>query len=210
MMGSICSGLSRHAVIGLVVASVWSAQASATITQFTDEASWRAAAGAATTIGVPEIPPAFPQGAFAGSGLQSVNLYGLTLGLGHEDVAFALGVPLGTTVFADAGDAIYTFASPINAFAQQWLYYQRQTLVLLNQGTVVGSFQWLPDPPNPWPATKFYGFTSTVAFDQVYSFNINLPHYGTQIMFTQIVPSPAGGLPLIGLMASGRRSRRRA
>lgn len=167
------------------------------------------AAGATTTIGVPDIPPGTHPEAFADSGLQSVSLYGLTLGLGYEDVAYALGVPLGTTVFSRTADSIYTFSTPINAFAQQWLYYQRQTLILLNQGSIVGSFQWFPDPPDPWPATKFYGFTSTVAFDQVYSFNFNLPHYGTQIMFTQIVPAPAGGLCLLGLMAGGRCRRRR-
>ncbi len=209
MMGAICSALSRHSAVGLAAAGVWSAGASASITQFTDEASWRAAAGATTTIGVPDIPPGTHPEAFAGSGLQSVSLYGRTLGLGHEDVAYALGVPLGTTVFSRTADSIYTFSTPINAFAQQWLYYQPQTLILLNQGSIVGSFQWFPDPPDPWPATKFYGFTSTVAFDQVYSFNINLPHYGTQIMFTQIVPAPAGGLCLLGLMAGGRCRRRR-
>ena len=209
MMGAICSALSRHSAVGLAAAGVWSAGASASITQFTDEASWRAAAGATTTIGVPDIPPGTHPEAFAGSGLRSVSLYGRTLGLGHEDVAYALGVPLGTTVFSRTADSIYTFSTPINAFAQQWLYYQPQTLILLNQGSIVGSFQWFPDPPDPWPATKFYGFTSTVAFDQVYSFNINLPHYGTQIMFTQIVPAPAGGLCLLGLMAGGRCRRRR-
>lgn len=209
MMGAICSALSRHSAVGLAAAGVWSAGASASITQFTDEASWRAAAGATTTIGVPDIPPGTHPEAFAGSGLQSVSLYGRTLGLGYEDVAYALGVPLGTTVFSRTADSIYTFSTPINAFAQQWLYYQPQTLILLNQGSIVGSFQWFPDPPDPWPATKFYGFTSTVVFDQVYSFNFNLPHYGTQIMFTQIVPAPAGGLCLLGLMAGGRCRRRR-
>lgn len=209
MMGAICSALSRHSAVGLAAAGVWSAGASASITQFTDEASWRAAAGATTTIGVPDIPPGTHPEAFAGSGLQSVSLYGRTLGLGHEDVAYALGVPLGTTVFSRTADSIYIFSTPINAFAQQWLYYQPQTLILLDQGSIVGSFQWFPDPPDPWPATKFYGFTSTVAFDQVYSFNFNLPHYGTQIMFTQIVPAPAGGLCLLGLMAGGRCRRRR-
>jgi hypothetical protein len=210
MIGTICSALGRHAALGLAVAGVWSAGASAAITQFTDEASWRAAAGATTTIGVPDIPPAFPQGAFAGSGLQSVVLGGLSLGLGYEDVAYALGVPLGTTVFASTADSIYTFSTPINAFAQQWLYYQPQTLILLNQGSIVGSFQWFPDPPDPWPATKFYGFMSTVAFDQVYSFNWSLPHYGTQIMFTQIVPAPAGGLCVLLGGAFARRRRPRA
>ena len=209
MMGAICSALSRHSAVGLAAAGVWSVGASASITQFADEASWRAAAGATTTIGVPDIPPGTHPEAFAGSGLQSVSLYGRTLGLGYEDVAYALGVPLGTTVFSRTADSIYTFSTPINAFAQQWLYYQPQTLILLNQGVIVGSFQWFPDPPDPWPATKFYGFTSTVAFDQVYSFNWNLPHYGTQIMFTQIVPAPAGGFCLLGLMAGGRCRRRR-
>ena len=209
MMGAICSALSRHSAVGLAAAGVWSAGASASITQFTDEASWRAAAGATTTIGVPDIPPGTHPEAFAGSGLQSVSLYGRTLGLGYEDVAYALGVPLGTTVFSRTADSIYTFSTPINAFAQQWLYYQPQTLILLNQGAIVGSFQWFPDPPDPWPATKFYGFMSTVAFDQVYSFNWSLPHYGTQIMFTQIVPAPAGGLCVLGLMAGGRCRRRR-
>ena len=210
MIGTICRALGRHTALGLAVAGAWTVGASAAITQFTDEASWRAAAGATTTIGVPDIPPGTHPEAFAGSGLQSVNLYGLTLVPPMEHVAYALGVPMGTTIFAGGGsDLSYTFAAPINAFAQQWLYYQRQTLILLNQGSIVGSFQWFPDPPDPWPATKFYGFTSTVAFDQVYSFNFNLPHYGTQIMFTQIVPVPAGGLCLLGLMAGGRCRRRR-
>ena len=209
MIGTICRARGCHTALGLAVAVVWTVGASAAITQFTDEASWRAAAGATTTIGVPDIPPGTHPEAFADSGLQSVSLYGRTLGLGYEDVAYALGVPLGTTVFSRTADSIYTFSTPINAFAQQWLYYQRQTLILLNQGSIVGSFQWFPDPPDPWPATKFYGFTSTVAFDQVYSFNFNLPHYGTQIMFTQIVPAPAGGLCLLGLMAGGRCRRRR-
>ena len=135
MMGAICSAMSRHSAVGLAAAGVWSASASASITQFTDEASWRAAAGATTTIGVPDIPPGTHPEAFAGSGLQSVSLYGRTLGLGHEDVAYALGVPLGTTVFSRTADSIYTFSTPINAFAQQWLYCQPQTLVLLNQGS---------------------------------------------------------------------------
>jgi hypothetical protein len=195
----------------IAAASVWSAQTSASIMQFTDEASWRAAAGATTTIGVPDIPPGTHPGAFAGSGLQSVNLYGLTLVPPMEHVAYALGVPMGTTIFAGGGsDLNYTFAAPINAFAQQWLYYQPQTLVLYSQSTVVGCFQWVPDAPDPWPATKFYGFTSTVAFDRVFSFSSSYqPYYGTQIMFTQIVPAPAGGLCLLGLMAGGRCRRRR-
>ena len=112
MMGAICSALSRHSAVGLAAAGVWSAGASASITQFTDEASWRAAAGATTTIGVPDIPPGTHPEAFAGSGLQSVSLYGRTLGLGHEDVAYALGVPLGTTVFSrPAGPAPMMMAS---------------------------------------------------------------------------------------------------
>jgi hypothetical protein len=212
MIGTICSALGRHTALGLAVAGVWSAGASASITQFTDEASWRAAAGATTTIGVPDIPPGTHPEAFAGSGLQSVNLYGLTLVPPMEHVAYALGVPMGTTIFAGGGsDLNYTFSAPINAFAQQWLYYQPQTLVLYSQSTVVGYFQWVPDVPDPWPATKFYGFTSTVAFDRVFSFSSSYqPYYGTQIMFTQIVPAPAGGLCVLLGGAFARRRRLRA
>jgi len=211
MIGTICRALGRHTALGLAVAGVWSVGASAAITQFTDEASWRAAAGATTTIGVPDIPPGTHPEAFAGSGLQSVNLYGLTLTDGYEHLHYALGVPMGTTIFAGGSiDLNYTFSVPINAFAQQWLYYRPQTLVLYMQSTVVGYFQWVPDAPDPWPATKFYGFTSTVAFDRVFSFNTGEAHYGTQIMFTQIVPAPAGGLCVLLGGAFARRRRVRA
>jgi hypothetical protein len=214
MMRMIAGGPSRvvpHALV-CVACGVSGTAAVGSVTHFTDEASWRVAAGVVTTVGVPDILPGYQPEAYAQTGLALATVSGYTIPSGAEDVAYALGVPTGTTVFTKTGDSIFRFASPVTAFAQQWLYYQPQVVHLYREGTLRESFLWSPSPPDPWPASKFYGFTSTESFDLVYSFSISTgTHYGTQIMFSQVVPTPGVvAMIAIGMTIRGRPLRRRS
>lgn len=193
-----------------VACGVSTTAAVGSITHFTDEASWRAASGSVTTVGAPNILPGYQPAAYAQTGLAIATVSGYTIPTGAEDVAYALGVPIGTTVFTKTGDSSFRFAGPVTAFAQQWLYYQPQVIQLYREGTLRESFLWSPSPPDPWPASKFYGFTSTEPFDLIYSFPISTSiHYGTQIMFSQVVPTPSV-VAMIALSVTMRvRPRRR-
>ena len=185
--------------------------AAAALTHYADEASWRAAAGATTTIAVPNIP----QGAI---NMQQLGLSGAGAS-GGPIPPFLVGpwnLPAGTSIMGAGGNGTWsrswTFTQPIvTAFAIDWLFNPGiQTGVLgadVYLGTThVGSVGWQPASQIPGPP-RFYGFTSSLPFNRVV-ITAQGQSWGRAVMFSQI-PSP-GALALLALAPLATRRRRRA
>jgi hypothetical protein len=187
--------------------------AAAALTHYADEASWRAAAGATTTIAVPNIP----QGAIE---MPQLGLSGAGAG-GLSIPAFLVGpwnLPAGTTIMqvgvSGTWSDEWTFTQPtVTAFAIDWLfnpYIQPGTLgadVYLGSvhvGSVSGA--WQPASQIPGPPV-FYGFTSSLPFNRVVITAAG-QSWGRAVMFSQI-PSP-GAVALLVLAPLATRRRRRA
>lgn len=185
--------------------------ATAEITQYTNEAAWRAAAGPVTTIGTPDIPPVSSfDDHFIDSGLILGGVLGTAL---PEWIAPLWGLPAGTTVFSGGGSfaANFRFTEPISAFAMEWAFTEYELVDLFLGNAYLGSFIWTPQElsvENP----PFHAFTSTVAFDRVKvraMWTPWTPQYGRAVHFTQIVPAPAAGVALMCAMPLASRRRRR-
>jgi hypothetical protein len=193
------------------VASALATAANAALTNYADEASWRAAAGAVTTVAAPNIP--------------SGGLYLPQLGLDAAVVGTPIpsflvdpwGLPAGTNVLRAGVDGqvwsrSFVFSQPIaTAFAIDWLFrpefVQALGVDVYFGSTLVGSMSWEP-PASAFPGpTRFYGFTSTLPFSRVVLVGTHVS-FGRSVMFTQI-PAP-GAVALFALAPLVARRRRRS
>ena len=206
--GAACCVLS---VLASSIAALCTATpAAAALTHYANEASWRAAAGATTTIAVPNIP----QGAINMQqlGLSSAGAAGVSI------PPFLVGpwnLPAGTTIMQVGTSGVWSvpwnFTQPITAFAIDWLFNPGiQTGVLgadVYLGTThVGSVGWQPASQIPGPP-RFYGFTSSLPFNRVV-ITAQGQSWGRAVMFSQI-PAPSA-LALLALAPLATRRRRRA
>ena len=185
--------------------------AAAALTHYANEASWRAAVGATTTIGVPNIP----QGAINMQqlGLSGAGAAGVPI---PSFLAGAWSLPAGTTIMqvgvGGTWSTEWTFTQPtVTAFAIDWLFNPGiQTGVLgadVYLGTThVGSVGWQPTSQIPGPP-RFYGFTSSLPFNRVV-ITAQGQSWGRAVMFSQI-PAPSA-LALLALAPLATRRRRRA
>lgn len=197
-------------VAASAAASALATAANAALTSYADEASWRAAAGAVTTVAAPNIP--------------SGGLYLPQLGLDADGVGGVpipsilvdpWGLPAGTNVLqagqnGDVWSRPFNFSQPIvTAFAIDWLFrpefVQSLGVDVYFGSTLVGSMAWEPASAFPGPP-RFYGFTSTLPFSRVVLVGTHMS-WGRAVMFTQI-PAP-GAVALLALapLASTRRRR---
>ena len=188
------------------------APAGAALTFYQDEASWRAAAGATTTIGVPNVPQGEiynPQLGLVGSGC-----IGWTV---PSYLVAPWGVSPDTNIMWTGQSGVWTNAWTFNqptvtAFAIDWLFLPASSGFLGADvylgGTHVGSVSgaWQPATEVPGP-TRFYGFTSSQPFNQVRVTAVG-PSWGRAVMFSQI-PAP-GALAVLVLAPLATRGRRRA
>ena len=208
--GAACLALS---VLASGVAALCTATpVAAALTHYADEASWRAAAGATTMIGVPNIP----------QGVINMQQLGLSsAGAGGVSIPpFLVGpwnLPAGTTIM-QAGiqqpwSSSWTFTQPIvTAFALDWLFQPGSSgwlgadvyLGTTHVGSVSGA--WQPATQIPGPPV-FYGFTSSQPFNRVVMTAAGTS-WGRAVMFSQI-PAP-GAIAVLGLAALATRRRRRA
>jgi hypothetical protein len=185
--------------------------AAAALTHYANEASWRAAAGATTTIAVPNIPQgvtSIPQLGLSGAGAGGVPIPPFLVG--------PWNLPAGTTIWQaginEVWSSEWTFTQPIvTAFALDWLfnpYIQPGFLgASVYLGTThVGSVFWQPATQIPGPPV-FYGFTSSQPFNRVVITAAGTS-WGRAVMFSQI-PAP-GAIAVLGLAALATRRRRRA
>ena len=190
-------------------ASALATAANAALTNYADEASWRAAAGAVTTVAAPNIP----------SGL----LYLPQLGLSADPVGTPIpsflvdpwGLPAGTNVLGAGVDGqvwsrSFVFSQPIaTAFAIDWLFrpefVQALGVSAYFGSTHVGSLFWDPASAFPGP-TRFYGFTSTLPFNHVVLVGTHVS-FGRAVMFTQIPAPGAVALFALAPLAATRRRR---
>ena len=206
--GAACLALS---VLASGVAALCTATpVAAALTHYADEASWRAAAGATTTIAVPNIP----QGAINMQqlGLSSAGAAGVSI------PPFLVGpwnLPAGTTIMQVGTSGVWSvpwnFTQPITAFAIDWLFNPYMLPGTLGASaylgtTHVGSVFWQPASQIPGPPV-FYGFTSSQPFNRVVITAAGTS-WGRAVMFSQI-PSP-GALALLALAPLATRRRRRA
>jgi uncharacterized protein (TIGR03382 family) len=187
--------------------------AAAALTHYANEASWRAAAGATTTIAVPNIP----QGAI---NMQQLGLSGAGAS-GGPIPPFLVGpwnLPAGTTIMGAGGNGIWsrswTFTQPtVTAFAIDWLFQPGIQPGVLGADVYLGtthvgsvSGAWQPASQIPGPPV-FYGFTSSLPFNRVVITAAG-DSWGRAVMFSQI-PAP-GAIAVLGLAALATRRRRRA
>ena len=185
--------------------------AAAALTHYADEVSWRAAAGATTTIGVPNIP----QGVINMQqlGLSSAGAGGVSI---PSFLAGPWNLPAGTTIMQAGIDGTWSsawnFTQPtVTAFAIDWLFQPGIQPGFLGASvylgtTLVGAVFWQPATQIPGPPV-FYGFTSSMPFNRVV-ITAQGQSWGRAVMFSQ-VPSP-GALALLALAPLATRRRRRA
>ena len=191
------------------VASALATAADAALTSYADEASWRAAAGAVTTVAAPNIP--------------SGELYLPELGLDASIIGTPIpsflvdpwGLPAGTNVLRAGVDGqvwsrSFVFSQPIaTAFAIDWLFrpefVQALGVSAYFGSTHVGSLFWDPASAFPGP-TRFYGFTSTLPFNHVVLTGTHVS-FGRAVMFTQIPAPGAVALFALAPLAAVRRRR---
>jgi hypothetical protein len=193
------------------VASALATAANAALTNYADEASWRAAAGAVTTVAAPNI------------NLPTGSLYlpelGLDASIGVGPIPSFLvdpwGLPAGTNVLGAGVNGhvwsrSFIFSQPIaTAFAIDWLFrpefVQALGVSAYFGSTHVGSLFWDPASAFPGP-TRFYGFTSTLPFSRVVLVGTHVS-FGRSVMFTQIPAPGAVALFALAPLASTRRRR---
>lgn len=208
-------GRSSQCVACVSLASIcaaWTAPplASAALTHYADEASWRAGAGATTTIGVPNIPQGtiyMPQLGLSGAGATGVPIPGF--------LTDSWGLPDGTIVMAGGNpngffSRTWAFSQPTaTAFAIDWLFapWSQGSLgaTVYRGSEIVGSVFWEPSSDITAPP-RFYGFTSSEPFSRVVISGEG-PAWGRAVMFSQI-PAPSA-LALIALTPLTMRWTRR-
>jgi hypothetical protein len=207
--GAACCALS---VLASGIAALCTATpAAAALTHYANEASWRAAAGATTTIAVPNIPQgvtSIPQLGLSGAGAGGVPIPPFLVG--------PWNLPAGTTIWQaginEVWSSEWTFTQPIvTAFALDWLFNPSIQPGFLGASvylgtTHVGSVFWQPASQIPGPPV-FYGFTSSLPFNRVVITAAG-QSWGRAVMFSQI-PAP-GAIAVLGLAALATRRRRRA
>jgi hypothetical protein len=205
--------LSLTGIAGLVATIACAPQASAALTSYADEASWRAAAGAVTTVAAPNI------------NLPTGSLYlpelGLDAAIGVLPIPSFLvdpwGLPAGTNVLGAGSISTpwsrsLNFSQPIaTAFAIDWLFNEsfwpgQYNARFYYGGTLIGTVNLEGSDGIPGP-TRFYGFTSTLPFSRVVLSGISVS-YGRAVMFTQI-PAP-GAVALLALAPLVAQRRRRS
>jgi len=199
----------RQFAAASAAASALATAANAALTSYADEASWRAAAGAVTTVAAPNIPSGqfyLPELGISNSGIGGVPI--------PSFLVDPWGLPAGTNVLqadqnGDVWSRPFNFSQPIvTAFAIDWLFRPEQDILGVSAyfgSTHVGSLFWEPASAFPGPP-RFYGFTSTLPFNQVVLVGTQIS-WGRAVMFTQI-PAP-GAVALLALapLASTRRRR---
>ena len=194
----------------LVAVSAAASAANAALTNYADEASWRAAAGAVTTVAAPNIPSGvlyLPQ-----LGIVADGVYGGPI---PSFLVDPWGLPAGTNVLGAGVDfqvwsRSFVFSQPIaTAFAIDWLFrpefVQALGVSAYFGSTHVGSLFWDPASAFPGP-TRFYGFTSTLPFSRVVLVGTHVS-FGRAVMFTQIPAPGAVALFALAPLAAVRRRR---
>ena len=196
-------------IAGAILAAALPTAAFATVVNYMGEAEseWHSAAGAITTLGVPDIPLGYPVPWALSHGL-NLSGAGLTGGSIEPFLAKPWGVPLGTVVFWGdlGGETNWAFTQPIaTAFAFRWLFFAPVEATVWYGNTFLGSVNWPAPAPNEY-TPNFYGLTSTEPFNRVIMFGYEGPTFGHSIMFSQI-PSP-GALALLVFAPIASRRRR--
>ncbi len=95
------------ALAACVIAST-AVTASGAIVVYTDRAAWQSAAGATTTIGVPDVPSGVLNTHYTSLGVNNCSLLSMPL---PDEFADSWGVPLGTNVFVGGGGPMGRFSS---------------------------------------------------------------------------------------------------
>ncbi len=193
----------------LVAVSAVASAADAALTNYADEASWRAAAGAVTTVAAPNIP----------SGQFYLPELGIGGGVGGTPIPSFLvdpwGLPAGTNVLRAGVDfqvwsRSFVFTQPIaTAFAIDWLFRPEQDILGVDVyfgSTLVGSMSWEPPTSDFAGPPRFYGFTSTLPFSRVVLVGTHVS-FGRSVMFTQIPAPGAVALFALAPLAAVRRRR---
>ena len=195
----------------LVAVSAVASAADAALTNYADEASWRAAAGAVTTVAAPNIPSGvlyLPQ-----LGIVADGVYGGPI---PSFLVDPWGLPAGTNVLGAGVDfqvwsRTFQFSQPIaTAFAIDWLFNEsfwpgQYNARFYYGGTLIGTVNLEGSDGIPGP-TRFYGFTSTLPFSRVVLSGISVS-YGRAVMFTQIPAPGAVALFALAPLAAIRRRR---
>ena len=197
-------------VAASAVASVLATAANAALTSYADEASWRAAAGAVTTVAAPNIPSGvlyLPQ-----LGIVADGVYGGPI---PSFLVDPWGLPAGTNVLGAGVDfqvwsRSFVFTQPIaTAFAIDWLFRPEQDILGVDVyfgSTLVGSMSWEPPTSDLAGPPRFYGFTSTLPFNHVVLVGTHVS-FGRAVMFTQIPAPGAVALFALAPLAAVRRRR---
>ena len=192
------------------VASALATAANAALTNYADEASWRAAAGAVTTVAAPNIPSGvlyLPQ-----LGIVADGVYGGPI---PSFLVDPWGLPAGTNVLGAGVDfqvwsRSFVFTQPIaTAFAIDWLFRPEQDILGVDVyfgSTLVGSMSWEPPTSDLAGPPRFYGFTSTLPFNHVVLVGTHVS-FGRAVMFTQIPAPGAVALFALAPLAAVRRRR---
>jgi len=183
--------------------------ANAELTQYTDQANWRLAAGLVNSIEAIDLPVVLPEDHFIESG---VTLGAVFSSIGPSWIEPLWGLPVGSRVFSGGGLAPmnFRFTAPVTAFSMEWAWREAVNYHLFKGDDLIGYGQWLPQElslENP----PFYGFTSTVEFDRISLQTYWSPsggQYGRAVHFTQVVPAPAACLVLFCAFPRAVRRRR--
>ena len=202
-----CVGGGVALASAMVATALAASSASAEVVNYTDKAAWLGAAGAITTIGVPNVPAGVLNNTYLPLGL-NLSGTGISGGAIPNEFADIWGVPQGTNVFIGSASGMWQFSAPFaTSFAMEWLFWVPMTAHVYYGLTWLGSVSWPADPQGDY-SPKFWGLTSSTPFTRVViSGGTPFPAYGKTVMFSQI-PAP-GALALLALAPLASRRRRR-
>ncbi len=170
-----------------------------------DRAAWESAAGAITSIGVPNVPSGTLLYHYAPLGVTHFSLNGYDIPAPFADV---WGVPTGTNVYWGAGTTYphISFASPtVTAIALDWLSIPQANLGIYMGGIAIDGVSVPPMPTGDY-STRFIGLISTMPFNdfKIYS---NSTFWVREVMFSQIPAPSVAALLALAPLASRRRRR---
>jgi hypothetical protein len=200
----------RLAIAALSAAEYAAQGANAELTQYTNQAEWRLAAGLVTSVEALDLPTVMPEDYFIESGVILGNVYS---SIGPSWIEPLWGLPVGSRVFGGGVSAPmdFRFTTPVSAFSMEWAWTEVVNYHLFKGDVLIGYGIWLPQQlslENP----PFYGLTSTLEFDRI-SMQVYwepwMGQYGRAIHFAEVVPAPAVGLALFCALPRATRPRRR-
>lgn len=166
--------------------------------------AWESAAGAITSIGIPNVPSGVLIHTYSALGVVDFSLFGKDIPDYFADI---WGVPLGTNVYWSDGNFSpdIQFASPITAVALDWLSIPQATLGITYGSTVIGGISVPPMPTGDYN-TRFIGVISTTPFNR-FVMSSQSTFWAREVMFSQI-PAPSVAV-LLSLAPLASRRRRR-